>query len=276
MVIDLRSVREAAQAYVILSRVQALCQLFILVAVCAHKITASVKAMEELERMDKVSINKTIDSRFAVISCNIRSAAKHFKDFITASKVKEAQVLCIQESWLDPLAEDTTFEVSGWKQHSNSAGRGKGIVTFFKSGFEVERDVTQSRYQMTKITSSSMDIINVYRSSGADTQTFLQDLCGLIDSGNHTLILGDFNICYNSQSSDLLFHTLRCLGFKQLVKSPTHKDGRLIDHVFLFSPDSNVSYEVLQQAQYYTDHDLIKVIQGKNTFISRNVLIKSF
>ena len=276
LVIDLRSVREAAQAYVILSRVQALCQLFILVAVCAHKITASVKAMEELERMDKVSINKTIDSRFAVISCNIRSAAKHFKDFITASKVKEAQVLCIQESWLDPLAEDTTFEVSGWKQHSNSAGRGKGIVTFFKSGFEVERDVTQSRYQMTKITSSSMDIINVYRSSGADTQTFLQDLCGLINSGNHTLILGDFNICYNSQSSDLLFHTLRCLGFKQLVKSPTHKDGRLIDHVFLFSPDSNVSYEVLQQAQYYTDHDLIKVIQGKNTFISRNVLIKSF
>ena len=263
LVIDLRSVREAAQAYVILSRVQALNQLFILVAVCAHKITASVKAMEELKRMNRVAINRNLDLRFAVVSCNIRSATKHFKDFITASKVKEAKVLCIQESWLDPLAENE-FEIPGWNQHNNSAGRGKGIITCFKSGFEFERDVTQSRYQMTKITSGSIDIINVYRSSDAETTSFLQDLCGLIDSWNHTLVLGDFNICYNSQSSHLLFSTLNSLGFRQLVKSATHKDGRLIDHVFFHCPDNNVYYEVQQQAQYYTDHDLIKVIQGKN------------
>ena len=56
LVIDLRTVRESAQAYVILSRVQALSQLFILESVCADKIRASTSAMEELVNMKKIVI----------------------------------------------------------------------------------------------------------------------------------------------------------------------------------------------------------------------------
>ena len=51
LIVDLRSVRESAQAYVILSRVQSLQQLFIVGSLCEEKITACSKALSELERM---------------------------------------------------------------------------------------------------------------------------------------------------------------------------------------------------------------------------------
>ena len=51
LVIDLRTVMEAAQAYVMLSRVQTLCQLIILVTSAVHKIYASTDAIHELNQM---------------------------------------------------------------------------------------------------------------------------------------------------------------------------------------------------------------------------------
>ena len=264
LVIDLRNVREAAQAYVVLSRVQALSQLFILVSVCADKIRASAIAMDELERMNQVSRGNKQISHNSVISCNIRSIKKNFENFKTASATKYALVMCLQETWLDPLiAECNLFEIQNWKQHTNSVGRGKGIATFYRNSFVWDIDVTEERYQMTKITSSSLDIINVYRSAGANDTEFLEDLCGLASSGNQTLIVGDFNICFLSDTSSPVFKELRNIGFKQIVKNPTHMEGRLIDLVFFRSQDTGIAYEVKQQAQYYTDHDLIEIVKGK-------------
>ena len=51
LAVDLRTVFDDAMAYVMLSRVQALSQLFILEDVCANKLYASTIAMNELEVM---------------------------------------------------------------------------------------------------------------------------------------------------------------------------------------------------------------------------------
>ena len=88
-----------------------------------------------------------------------------------------------------------------------------------------------------------MDVINVYRSVGAENNAFVEDLVGMITSGKQTLILGDFNICYISEFSNLVFQELRSKGFKQLVKHPTHMEGRLIDLVFFLNPDQTICYE---------------------------------
>ena len=264
LVVDLRTVREAAQAYVILSRVQALSQLFILVAVSAHKIKASGDAMIELERMKEVSLGYRPDRNNSLLSCNIRSIQKNFVNFVSSSALKTAQLICLQETWLDPLAPNIILlETNGWHQHNNSVGRGKGITTFYKQNFVWEADVTKLDYQITKIKSEAMDVINLYRSAGAENTSFLEDLCALVSSVKPTVIVGDFNMCYRSEKYNNVFEVIRNLGFKQLVQYPTHTEGRLIDLVFVFSPDQNTSYEVLQQAQYYTDHDLIQVFVGK-------------
>ena len=57
LVLDLRSVMEAAQAYVMLSRVQSLSQLFILESIVPKKIYASDIAVNELSRMTNTALN---------------------------------------------------------------------------------------------------------------------------------------------------------------------------------------------------------------------------
>ena len=264
LVIDLKSVREAAQAYVMLSRVQALSQIFILDSVCPEKITASMSAMEELERMERDAINVKTSSKSSIISCNIRSIRKNFDNLNSASVIKRANVMCLQETWLDPSAEDYNLLTnSGWTQHDNSVGKGKGITTLFSDKYEFEKDIKNPNYQFTKIVSESLDIINVYRSEAANSVDFIEDLIGMTDASKQTLVLGDFNICYLSENSHSVFQAFHIKGYHQIVKSPTSLHGRLIDVAFLSPSDSNVHYEARQQAQFFTDHDLIEIIEGK-------------
>ena len=56
--INIASVFEAAQAYVMLSRIESLKQLYILENLPENKIYASKKALEELEEMNLRSINR--------------------------------------------------------------------------------------------------------------------------------------------------------------------------------------------------------------------------
>ena len=259
LVIDLRTVREPAQAYVILSRVQALCQLFILESLCVHKMKSSDKAMEELERLSNTAMNQTRNEIRSVISCNIRSYKKHCEDLLTVSTLEDADVICLQETWLD--REEEIQEVKAMKHHNNSVGRGKGVSTLFTSNYCLAKDVTKEKYQMTKIASENKDIINIYRSSDANDKEFLDDLTDLINLTKETLVLGDFNVCYIDEKSNSIIKALEGMRFIQHVKFPTHIEGRLIDHVYSFSPGTNQNYDVKQQAQYFTDHDLLHIRQ---------------
>ena len=263
LVVDLRSVREAAQAYVILSRVQTLSQLIILESVAPDKITASSIAMEELDRMNKKAINNNEMRSGTIISCNIRSLGKNFENLSSASAMKHPEVVCLQETWLDPSVSSTNLlGKEGWYQHNNSMGRGKGITTFYKQKYSWDQDISRHDYQITKLGSESLDVINVYRSAGASTDAFGNDVSSLVTPGKQTLIVGDFNMCYNADFSHRMFESLRIKGFKQIVKNPTHIEGRLIDLVFINNLDLDITYEVVQQAQFFTDHDLIEVKKG--------------
>ena len=57
IVVDLRTVFAAAQAYVMLSRVQSIEQLFILHSLPINKFYADTKALDDLERLNNISIN---------------------------------------------------------------------------------------------------------------------------------------------------------------------------------------------------------------------------
>ena len=67
------------------------------------------------------------------------------------------------------------------KNHLNSGGLGKGITTYYCDSYVFKMDVTEDKYQMTKISSRTQDIINVYRSAGASSSLFVKDLNILFD-----------------------------------------------------------------------------------------------
>ena len=136
-------------------------------------------------------------------------------------------------------------------------------MTCYKADFVWESDVTRENYQITKITSSTLDIINIYKSSGSNNSSFMDDLRTLICIEQSVLIIGDFNICYKSDPSNLVFEELRKLGFQQLVKSTTHTEGGVIDLVFFLACKESHPYNVRQTPQFFTDHDLIEIYKGK-------------
>ena len=174
------------------------------------------------------------------------------------SCIKFAQVICLQETWLESIHSSlNVLDADGWKQHNVCLGKGRGVTTLFKEGYCSKSEVKYDRFQMLKISSEKRDIINVYRSGDANNNEFVNELSTLIESSKSTLIIGDFNLCHLDQKSHPVFVALENLEFHQLVEKPTHMEGRLIDVIFSNEKKEDVKYS--QQAQYFTDHDLLKI-----------------
>jgi len=259
LVLDLRTVMEAAQAYVMLSRVQEMDQLIILETLPPKKIYASCDAMNELNSMKCKAINLKRTWNI-VISCNIRSLPQNHKNFISTPGIMNSDVLCLQETWLHQQ-QIYDFKIDGFQVHPNSIGRGKGIVTYFKGAYSMKKDIKKEKYQMTKISSNIRDVVNVYRSQGANSVFFIEDLKTLFDRTKEVFIVGDFNICSKTQKLHYILQEIKELGFVNQVKYPTHIAGGYIDYVWVYFPygNSDKSIEVFHQCPYFTDHDMLWV-----------------
>ena len=65
------------------------------------------------------------------------------------------------------------------------------------------------------------------------------------------IILGDFN--FSPNASNILTKQLQAWNFIQLIESPTHKDGNILDHAYVSeSLSGSVSADV--HYIYYSDH----------------------
>ena len=215
LVVDLRSKLQAAQGYVMISRVQESKQLFILGHLPQDKLFASPEALQELERMEKIAINNRMKEEKAIISSiNIYSLKKNFEDMKASAKIRTSEVICIQETWFEPEQDIShDFQIIGFNVHFASVGRGKGIATYFTNSFIIEKDIVQPTYQMTKIVSEDKEIINVYRSTNAPVN-FLVDLKSLINDDRITYIVGDFNICHKTEKTNKVVQHLKDTGFR--------------------------------------------------------------
>ena len=68
------------------------------------------------------------------------------------------------------------------------------------------------------------------------------------------MVAGDFNIDLgtNTSNAQKLSSLMLYYGFRQLVKTPTHRRGGLIDHVYTNLPSENIVVDTI--ATYYSDH----------------------
>ena len=128
-------------------------------------------------------------------------------------------MVCVQETWIDPKNENTDYlHLNGLTSHFTSTGRGKGIGTYYKNKFEFMEEAKKPNYQMSKVSSEDIDVINVYRSSNA-SPSFLDDLKELIHADRKTHIVGDFNICYKKDRQNKVIQYLLGKGFRYVMES---------------------------------------------------------
>ena len=161
----------------------------------------------------------------------------------------------------------------------NSQGKGMGIATFYNDRYSHIQSVTHAQYQMTLISSSTEDIINVYRSEGAPSNELTTDINQLFNKKRRTIIVGDLNICSFREKFHTVVRYFQKLGFRQQVLLPTHQGGGYIDHVYIYDPPESTERQIInvsQQSVYFTDHDILfisKVSENIKYFDSNAFLL---
>ena len=264
VIIDLQSVRQASEGYVMASRVQCIDQLFIFEKYLSSKIFPSDCAMKELEQLKKEALNDKEKARrecTIVQSLNIRSLSKHYTNLQNDYKIK-AKVIALQETWCSKDQGISAFEMEGYNLHLVSNGRGRGIATYFTNEFQVTGLTNKEHYQISKVSNGEYDVINVYCSQGHDKAEFLRDLGNLAGPMRSGFIVGDFNIDFLHEPKGLVVSKILSRGFKQIVSHPTHVEGGLLDHIYhkglQWEPKADIQFP------YYSDHGLISVCSDKN------------
>ena len=246
-----------------MSRVQCIQQLYILDDFPKDKIYPSSAAMSELERLKRIAGNEeenNLRKNAIVLSMNIRSLLKHHKDLLT-DQLAKAEVIAIQETWCDPQQSNQHLALPGYSMHFESRGHGKGIITYFKEHYQVTATVNTDSYQITKVTHADFHVVNVYCSKGAEKRRLLNDLLSLLQGSSHVIIVGDFNDNFLQNPKPKFIEDMIRQGLSQLVESPTHIEGGLLDHVYVKDASR---FKTATYFRYYTDHAAIAVLKSND------------
>ena len=268
VIIDVTDIFQAAMLYVMLSRVCALGQIFILDRFDDTKMYPSNTALTELTRLDEVSSNRKLSKWeteekecLKISSLNCRSLMKHHQDILLDVPLLKGDIICLQETWLDDDKSKDDLEISGYNLHLNSNGKGKGIATYFKKDtFKLAKCIKKELMQLTKFTSPVIDIVVIYRSQSGNLTELKELIEELIDGEKAELILGDFNFCFISNPSNPVTNFFEQNNFLQLIQEPTHIEGNLIDQAHLRDTKQDIEFSSELHSKYYTDHNALAII----------------
>merc|ERR1711963_1198826 len=167
VVMDLKSVFEPSQGYVMLSRVQRLEQIYILDNFDNKYLKVSEAGMKELTRLDEISFNNNPSAwrincprMVHIASLNCAGLNAHYED-----------ILLDETSVFESI--EARYQIPNYNATFASVGNGKGIVTYTK---KVYRQITIARpkFQIVKTMTDNLDSINVYRSSDGSIINTLQ------------------------------------------------------------------------------------------------------
>ena len=217
-------------------------------------------AIEEMKRLDLIDAERRqSEQTFKLVSMNTRSLQAHYEDILADKHLMTSSIICIQETWTKPEETADNYQILGKICHLNSVRRGAGIVTYYNQNFTLLKDIKAMTYQMTAITSESenMTVINLYRSSKANSDTIIHALTSVIsDENKTTFICADWNLCNREENKHPIFQFLMTNKFSPSQNPPeaSHRDGRCLDMIWTRLRTDHREINTYQRFAYYTDH----------------------
>ena len=155
---DIDSCFSEAQAYVMLSRVQSIQQVFILNKLTPQKIRVSSAGLTELQRLDSISINRNPsvwtrkpNDAINILSLNCAGLKPHFDDIKVDEKVLNGDIIHFSETSLTAQDLAEQFELPGYTELFNSVGNGKGLATYYRGSPKHHEFVKKGNFQITKL-----------------------------------------------------------------------------------------------------------------------------
>ena len=201
---------------------------------------------------------------------NPRSLLPSIDDVIDIVTREQIDVMCITESWLRKSVEDNFVIIPGFTvvRQDRKSGRGGGVCIFYRDGLCAERlSVPATGSQLETLWLSfgkgRRAVVGVaYRPPRGAVQPYLDDLrdqlAHVLISGHTAYLLGDLNFDLlrpekpGVASYQQLLTDLHC---RQLVTSPTHRDGSLLDHIIVPETDDTAAARVIPF--HSSDHDVV-------------------
>ena len=114
-------------------------------------------------------------------------------------------------------------------------------------------------YQIIKISKGDFHVLNVYCSRGANKQQLFKDLMVLTRDTTCCIVVGDFNDNFLQDPKSKFIEHMLAEKLSQLVDTPTHVEGGLLDHVYVKGPRMELNVNV--NFRYYSDHAAITVVK---------------
>ena len=266
---DINSVFEAGQAYVMLSRIQCINQLFIINKLDQRKLRSSPAALEELKRLEAISFNrnptpwvKLDTSSIKVASLNCAGLLPHLQDIRRDEKLLNSNVIHLLETSLSADVQTENLGIEGYHAKFFNVGNGKGMATYTLEDetSKYEKEEIHKTLQISKIKIQEITSINLYRSSNHSIIEAAKSLKSFIKTGESTLVTGDFNVCALRDPGNAMTKMLEGLGFIQLVSEATHIQGGHIDHCYWLDKRGKWKLPVLERySPYHSDHDALLI-----------------
>ena len=261
---DINSTFEAAQSYVMLSRIQRIDQLFILNALNPSKLKISRAALKELERLESISQNENPPpwkqehrTTLNVSMMNCAGLKPHIRDIGADVHLLHSDVICLVET---SLLNNEVVHIDGYHCYFQNVSRGKGMAIFSRENLSILKEIRDIGIHVTKFKKDLVCFIIVYRSNNGNLGSLIEYLLRLIKDESCALIMGDFNVCNEKKSNNVIKTSMQNNGFNLLIHHSTHICGGHIDHAY-WKDSSNEWKEpiILRHGAYYSDHDALCV-----------------
>ena len=96
----------------------------------------------------------------------------------------------------------------------------------------------------------------MYRSSrNSSDELLISHIKRMIDLEQICIVTGDFNINFLTESNHIIIKELHRLNFTQMMDEPTHTQGGIIDHLYIYCPHfyKEVKINSTLISAFYTD-----------------------
>lgn len=281
VVVNLDRTFSPGQAYVALSRVTSKQGLFIdsnKPELIPKKIYADPEINVALQGMPALTLPNFERSHndISIYLHNIQSLGKHFEDMRKDSRCKNADIICLTETWLRSGQTANSFEMNGFKFHHTTRGdsydctnelvsqlrvsKGGGVAVYIRESAsnKIVSSLPAKNVEGISVKCIQEDIVvvTVYRPNSMDVSQFLTQLQQLItyyrSQSKFLVCLGDFNedATFVGPIQSFMINQ----GYKQIVNFKTTEGATILDHVYL-SKSLNGNVEKL--STYYSYHDAV-------------------
>ncbi|XP_062614203.1 uncharacterized protein LOC134275940 [Saccostrea cucullata] len=283
VVVNLDRTFSPGQGYVALSRVTSKQGLFIEtndIESLKKKIYADPEVKSALQEMPKLILPNFDASEQGITMYlhNIQSLNKHFEDLRKDIRCRNADIICLTETWLRSGQNVSSFKINDYHFHQATRGdvydessaqmsklrasNGGGVAVYIKETGH-EKNVSSLPVKniegiCVKCVSQDIAVVTVYRPNSLNVSQFLLQFEKVMSyyksQSKFCVCLGDFNEDARSAGSIQTFMTNQ--GFKQIVNFNTTEGATILDHVYL---STSLQAEVKKISTYYSYHDALMV-----------------